>query len=231
MRISNDIESCKTCVYRQLLFGDLNNKEYELINLTRTEKIFRRGEMIVKENDPIESFLYLRKGLVKLYKTDEHGKDHLISINKPGDFVNLLSIFSGHNFHYSINALEETFVCEVKLDVLKEVMASNSKFTLRILNRISHISDEVIVNRFEIARKQIKGRVAFILVFLADQIYKNHEYRMPITRRELGELISMTTENTIRTLSEFKKDGIVDMDGRIITILDYDRLVNVFKMG
>jgi len=231
MRISNDIESCKTCVYRQLLFDDLNAKEYELINQTRTEKIFRRGEVIVKENDPIESFLYLRKGLVKLYKTDEHGKDHLISINKPGDFVNLLSIFSGHNFHYSINALEETFVCEVKLDVLKEVMASNSKFTLRILNRISHISDEVIVNRFEIARKQIKGRVAFILVFLADQIYKNHEYRLPITRRELGELISMTTENTIRTLSEFKKDGIVDMDGRIITILDYDRLANVFKMG
>ena len=231
MRISNDIESCKTCVYRQLLFGDLNKKEYELINQTRTEKIFRRGEVIVKENDPIESFLYLRKGLVKLYKTDEHGKDHLISINKPGDFVNLLSIFSDQNFHYSINALEETFVCEVKLDVLKEVMASNSEFTLRILNRISHISDEVIVNRFEIARKQIKGRVAFILVFLADQIYKNHEYRMPITRRELGELISMTTENTIRTLSEFRKDGIVDMDGRIITILDYDRLVNVFKMG
>ena len=231
MRISNDIESCKTCVYRQLLFGDLNDKEYELINQTRTEKIFRRGEVIVKENDPIESFLYLRKGLVKLYKTDEHGKDHLISINKPGDFVNLLSIFSDQNFHYSINALEETFVCEVKLDVLKEVMASNSKFTLRILNRISHISDEVIVNRFEIARKQIKGRVAFILVFLADQIYKNHEYRMPITRRELGELISMTTENTIRTLSEFKKDGIIGMDGRIITILDYDRLANVFKMG
>ena len=231
MRISNDIDRCKTCVYRQLLFGDLNNKEYELINKTRTEKIYRRGEVIVKENDPIESFLYLRTGLVKLYKTDEHSKDHLISINKPGDFVNLLSIFSDQNFHYSINALEETFVCEVKLDVLKEVMASNNKFTLRILNRISHISDEVIVNRFEIARKQIKGRVAFILVFLADQIYKNHEYRMPITRRELGELISMTTENTIRTLSEFKKDGIIDIDGRIITILDYDRLVNVFKMG
>ena len=231
MRISNDIDRCKTCVYRQLLFGDLNNKEYELINQARTEKIYRRGEVIVQENDPIESFLYLRTGLVKLYKTDEHGKDHLISINKPGDFVNLLSIFSDQNFHYSINALEETFVCEVKLDVLKEVMASNNKFTLRILNRISHISDEVIVNRFEIARKQIKGRVAFILVFLADQIYKNHEYRMPITRRELGELISMTTENTIRTLSEFRKDGIVDMDGRIITILDYDRLVNVFKMG
>ena len=94
MRISSDIESCKACVYRQLLFGDLTEREYELINQARTEKIFRRGEVIIKENDPIDSFLYLRKGLIKLYKTDEHGKDHLISINKPGDFVSLLSIFS-----------------------------------------------------------------------------------------------------------------------------------------
>ncbi len=214
-----------------MLFGDLSDREYELINEARTEKIFRKGEVIVKENEPIDSFLYLRQGLVKFYKTDEHGKDHLLSITKPGDFVNLLNIFSDTNYHYSVCALEETMVCEVKLDALKEVIASNSKFALRILNRIGHISDEVILNRFEISRKQIKGRVAYILIYLADQIYKNPEFRIPITRRELGELISMTTENTIRTLSEFKNDGIISMEGKVITILDYDRLHNILKTG
>ena len=231
MRISNDIESCKTCVYRQLLFGDLTEAEYEIVNSARTERIYRRGEIMVTENDPVTSFMYLRKGLIKLYKTDEHGKDHLISINKPGDFVSLLSIFSDQNSHYSIAALEETMVCDVQLDAIKQVITTNYKFALRILNRMSHISDEVIVNRFEITRKQIKGRVAYILVFLADQIYRSHEFRMPITRRELGELISMTTENTIRTLSEFRKDDIIEMDGRMLKIKDYKRLVNVFKTG
>ncbi|RLD72566.1 MAG: transcriptional regulator FNR, partial [Bacteroidetes bacterium] len=57
------------------------------------------------------------------------------------------------------------------------------------------------------------------------------EFRIPITRRELGELISMTTENTIRTLSEFKNDGIISMEGKVITILDYDRLHNILKTG
>jgi CRP/FNR family transcriptional regulator len=231
MRISNDIESCKTCVYRQLLFGDLTEAEYEIVNAARTERIYRRGEVIVNENDPIDSFMYLRKGLVKLYKTDERGKDHLISINKPGDFVSLLSIFSDQKSHYSIAALEETMVCDVQLSAIRQVIAANHKFALRILNRMSHISDEVIVNRFEITRKQIKGRVAYILVFLADQIYRSREFRMPITRRELGELISMTTENTIRTLSEFRKDDIIEMDGRMIKIKDYKRLANVFKTG
>ncbi len=214
-----------------MLFGDLDTREYSLINQARTEKVFRKGEIIVKENDPITSFLYLRKGLVKFYKTDEYGKDHLLSINKPGDFVNLLNIFSDKNYHYSVSALEETMVCEVQLDALKEVIVSNSKFALRILNRVACISDDVITNRFEISRKQVKGRVAYILAFLADQIYKSNQFRIPITRRELGELISMTTENTIRTLSEFKNDGIIDMKGKNITILDYTRLYKILKTG
>jgi CRP/FNR family transcriptional regulator len=77
----------------------------------------------------------------------------------------------------------------------------------------------------------VKGRVAHILIFLSNKIYKKKSFRMPITRREVGELISMTTENTIRTFSEFKKDGIISIEGKVVTIQDYDRLLNVSKTG
>lgn len=231
MRTSNDIITCKTCVYRKLLFAGLSDAEHDVINDARKEFIFSRGEVIRQEGETIKSFLYLRKGLVKLFKTDKNGKDQILSINKPTDFINLLSIFSNSTYKYSISALEETYVCEVELPALMEVIKSNSAFALRILNRISNISDEIIENRFEISQKQVKGRVAHILLFLADNIYNNRTFRMPVTRREVGELISMTTENTIRTFSEFKKDGIVSFDGKVITIEDYDRLKNVNKTG
>ncbi len=202
-----------------------------MVNEARKELVFRRGEVMSREGEPIKSFMYLREGLVKLYKTNIHGKDQILSINIPGDFINLLSIFSTSAYKYSITALEETKVCEVNLDVIKKLVNSNSKFSLRLLNRISYISDEVIQNHFEINQKQVKGRVAYFLLFLADHIYKSHTYRMPVTRREVGELISMTTENTIRTLSEFRKDEIIGMDGKTISILDYERLVNIGRTG
>lgn len=231
MKIKNDILSCRTCVYRQLLFKDLNDFEYKLVNDERTEMLFRRGEVIKKEGEPVDSFMYLRKGLVKLYKTDSNGKDHILTINKPGDFINLLSIFTDKSYKFSIAALEETLVCHVKLDVLKHLISTNGKLSLHLFKKMSHISDEIIENQFEQAQKQVKGRVAHLLLYFANHVYHKNEFLLPLTRREMGELISITTENTIRTFSEFRKDGIIDQEGKTIKILDYDRLVAINKGG
>ncbi|NOY49572.1 MAG: Crp/Fnr family transcriptional regulator [Chlorobi bacterium] len=231
MKLSKNIINCKSCVYRNLLYEMLSSAEYEKVNASRTEIIFGRGELIINEGDEINDFLYLRKGLVKMFKTNSHGKDHILSINKPGDFINLLSIFSKDEQQYSVTALEETHVCSVKLSTILELLKGNSEFALRVMNRMSYIADEIIQKRFEISQRQVKGRVAYMLRFLSEQIYHRSDFRMPITRRELGELISMTTENTIRTMSEFRKDGIIDMDGKNIHIIDFDRLKKVCERG
>lgn len=231
MKTTKEIESCGSCVYRKLLFDSLTDDEYKIINSSRREFVYKRGEIIRKEGGTVDSFLYLRQGLIKLYKTDKNGKDHILSINKPGDFISLLSIFSNSEYKYSVAAIEETKVCDIQLDVFRRVVGSNSYFALRLLNRISCVSDDIIERQFEIRQRQVKGRIAYFLLFLANKIYHNHEFRLPVTRREIGELISMTTENTIRTLSEFKKDGIISIDGRIIKILDYDRMLGISKTG
>jgi CRP-like cAMP-binding protein len=231
MKILNDITDCKTCVYRFLLFDGLGDAEYAKLNHKRLEYKFTKGELIRKEGDKVNSFLYVRNGLVKLFKTDNNGKDHILSINKPGDFINLLTIFSDSNYSFSITALEDTFICEVELDVLKELVLNNGNFALKILNRMSKIADSIIESSYEIHKKQMKGRVAYILAFLATKIYHSNTIKLPITRREIGQLISMTTENVIRTLSEFRKDEIISIDNKTITILDFDRLQNIDKTG
>jgi CRP-like cAMP-binding protein len=232
MRIKNDITSCKHCIYKQMLFGDLNDFEYKLVNDARTERQYHKGEIIKQKDEKVDSFLYLRRGLVKLFKTDsKRGKEQILSINKPGDFINLLTIFSKSTYSYSIEAIEETWVCDVELSVLKHLIMTKGAFAMRVLNKMSHISDEIIESRFGLGQKQLKGRVAHILLFFADEIYHNQNFDLPVTRREIGELIAMTTENTIRTFSEFKRDGLIDIQSRSITILDYDRLQAIAISG
>lgn len=231
MKISNNIINCKSCIYRNLLYEMLSDEEYELVNSSRREMIFKRNELIIQEGDEISEFMYLRKGLVKLYKTNSTGKDQILSINRPGDFINLLSIFSNKTQQYSVSVLEETHVCAVKINTIFDLVKRNSEFSMRVMNRMSYIADEIIQKRFEINQRQVKGRVAYMLRFLAEQIYNKNEFRMPFTRRELGELISMTTENTIRTMSEFRKDGIIEMDGKSLNIIDFDRLKKVCEVG
>ncbi len=231
MKLKDDIKSCKSCVYRSLLFGSLDDIEYNLVNNTRKEVLFERGEVVKVENDEINSFLYLRKGLVKLFKTDTDGKERILSINKPGDFISLLHIFSNTSYPYSISSLEETLVCELDVNLLLHLFKTNGNFALSVVKRMGKIADEIIKKRFEQSRLQVKGRVASIILFFADDVYHTKSFKLPITRREIGELISMSTENTIRTFSEFKKDGIIGFERKILTILDYDRLVNISKTG
>ncbi len=231
MKIKKDVKNCKTCVYRQMLFGDLNDFEYKLINSARVERLYKRGEVIKHEGEKVDSFLYLRKGIIKLYKTDKREKERILSINKPGDFMNLLTIFTRTTYKYSIKAIEETLVCDVNLEVLKHIICTNGDFAMRVLNRMSNISDVIIESRFEQSQKQLKGRIATILLYFSDDVYHKKTFDLPITRREIGELISMTTENTIRTFSEFKRDSLIYMQNKTITLVDYNRLKSIAKSG
>lgn len=231
MKIKSDIISCKTCVYRTLLFGCLDDIEYTLVNNGRKEVVYNRNERIKAEGDEINSFLYLRKGLVKLFKTDNTGKDHILSINKPGDFISLLHIFSNETYRYNIVALEETLVCEVDLQIINYLIKSNRDFALTVINRMGKIADEIIDAQFDQSQKQIKGRIATLLLFFADQIYQSKKFQLPITRREIGELISMTSENAIRTLSAFNQDGIIAIEGKEVEIVNYELLQKIAKNG
>jgi CRP/FNR family transcriptional regulator len=231
MKIVRTIQACENCVFRNLLFDSLNQQEFRLVNNARTEKVFHKGEIIKREGDEFNSFLYLRTGLVKLYKTDQTGKDHILSINKPGDFVSLLHLFSNSFYQYSIAALEETRACEVELEAIIHLVKTNGDFALNIMKRMGLIADEVISNLFSNAQLQIRGKVASIILYFSDQVYNKQKFKLPVTRREMAELIAMSTENVIRTLSEFKTDEILHFNGKEVTILDYQRLVAISKKG
>ncbi len=222
---------CKTCVYKNLLFGNLNVSELNLVNKNKKEILFKKGEIISIEGNEITSFLYLKQGLVKIYKRNPNNKDQIISIAKPRDFISLLSIFSLSTYKYSIAAIEDSIVCSVDMSALKEVIANNGNFAIEIMTKMSKMYDDIIENRFEINRKHLRGRIAYILIFFATHIYQSDEFELPISRREIAELIEMTTENVIRILSEYRKDKLIQIDGKRIKLLNPELLENVCKLG
>jgi CRP/FNR family transcriptional regulator len=173
----------------------------------------------------------MKEGLVKLSKSSTDGKDQIISFSKPFDFVSLLSIFSSENYVYSVTAMENSVVCILDLDVVKNHARQNALFTMDLMTRISEATDKIILGNLEIRRKHLKGRVAHVLLYFSNYIYKKNEFELPVSRREIAEFIGMTTENVIRTLSEFRKDKIIKIFGKDILIADKKRLENISEFG
>lgn len=231
MELSQKISHCKECVYRSWAFKNLSEEELRLINEKRVEKFYRKGEVICLEGDQISSFMYLQNGLVKLYKTEVNTKQHIISIAKPRDFIGLLSIFSNTKHIYSISAIEDSIVCFVDLGIIKNFIKSNGTFAIDFFEKISSVSDSVIKTRIDINTRQLRGRIAYILLFFAKHIYNSAKFNLPISRKEVAELIDMSTENVIRVLSEFRKDKLIQIEGKNIYILDFTKLEKIYELG
>jgi CRP-like cAMP-binding protein len=224
-------DGCTSCIYSSPIFEGLGEDELAFLAKTSSQGFYRKSEVIFNENDEILRFCFLKTGLLKLSKEDEDGKCHIISIAKPNDCVGLLSVFSNAHYNYSLTALEDSVIYYVDLAALKHVITDNGHFAVKMLARISQAADKVINNTFEINNKNLRGRIAYILLDFIENIYKKNSFESPVSRKEMGQLIGMTTENVIRILSEFRKDGIIDISGKTIKVLKPDFLHTLQRLA
>ncbi len=223
--------TCDVCTYRSYLFDNLNKTEFGLLTLSRKEMFFRKGEIICREGEKINNFYYLKEGLLKVYKTVDARKEQIISISNPLDFIGLLSVFSNFNYIFSVSALENSSICIIELDALKKLIQSNGEFAMTLLEKMSKMNDQILETRLLINLKNLRGRTAYIILMFAKDIYKSKKFDLPVSRKEIAELIDMRTENVIRILSELRNDGIIKIEGKSIEIIDQKRLESISEFG
>lgn len=223
--------TCASCDFREVVFSFLDDPSVEDLCDHKEEQFFRKGEVINHEGEKINTFKYLKSGLVKLYRRTSSGDEQVITITRPFEFVSNMSIFSEERYQYSVSALEDSVVCMVKLDFIKELFLKNGGFAMGLLTKISRINDKIIAQTLDIRQKNLVGRVAFVLLYFTNEIYKSRVFDLPVSRKEIADYIGMSTANVIRTLSDFKKEGIIRVFGKTIEVVDIAKLEVISRHG
>ena len=231
MEIHTSSYNCQHCPFKSKLYIDLYAEEMQIIDESRKEFFYKKGEVICGEGDDLGNLIYITKGLGKLHKKENMKTDQIINFVVPYDFIGFLSIFSETKSKYSVTAIEDTVACAVPVDIIKQIILSNGKFAMKIIENMSKVTDDILETRFKLNKKHLRGRIAYVILFLSEEVYKNTTFTMPISRKEIAELINMTTENVIRILSEFRHDGIIDIDGKTIKVLDTVLLKKICEAG
>ena len=229
--LNGSVCECNDCVVRDLMFSHMPSEGSRFVCKTKIEKPYKKGDIIVKSGDEIRNLICIKEGLIKIYRSHKRNSDQIISISKPFEFTYLLSIFSDTHYNYNISALEDTTVCFISLDNIMKMISENGSFALSLLQKLSTATDNVIKNFTNLNQKNLRGRVAYILLFFADEIYKSQIFNLPVSRKEIAELIGMTAENVIRIMSEFRKEGIIRIRTKEIEIKDYQRLILIMEQG
>lgn len=222
---------CESCEFREVVFSYLDDADIEELCANKDEQSFSKGEIINHEGEKINNFKYLKSGLVKLYRRTSSGEEQVITITRPFEFVSNMSIFSEERYQYSVSALEDSVVCIVKLDFIKDLFVRNGGFAMGLLSKISKINDKIISQTLDIRQKNLIGRVAFVLLYFTNDIYNSRVFDLPVSRKEIADYIGMSTANVIRTLSDFKKEGIIRVFGKTIEVVDLSKLEIISKRG
>jgi CRP-like cAMP-binding protein len=223
--------NCEVCELKNTFIQFVQNTELDKICHIKVEKAYKTGDVVVKQGEEIKDFSYLKEGLLKIFRIGSTGKEQIISIAKPLDFVNLLSIFSDKYYNYSVAALTDSVVCSIKLSEVKRLASTNGDFAMNILEKMSRVSDKIIIETLEIRQRHVYGRVAFMLLYFSNHIYNSDIYDLPVTRKEIAEFIGVTTENVIRAMSTFREDKIIKINGKSIEIIDKPRLSKISEMS
>ena len=222
---------CTLSYHQCKCFEKLTGEEKDFLDANSVKIKYRKGEMICKQGGFVSHVMYMEKGLAKIFL--ENGSNSLVlRIIPDGNFMGLASVSEEHsNFPYSAMAYVDSEIRQIDVSAFRKLMEQNTEFVKEIIHILSSNSIQIYGRFFCLTFKQAFGRLADILLCLSDRIFKNTEFDLPLSRKELAELSGMSSETVIRMLKEFNEEGIIRMDGKSIEVLDYQRLKQISETG
>jgi len=222
----NDIKELQNIA----LFQGVSLENLKRLRSQAVYKTFKSGESVIGEDDPIREFYVVLAGRLKLYKSSSEGKEQTLSLLGPGDPFGLCTAFATDSFPANAIAIEDSSVLTVPGMVIESISLKEPVLLLNIIRILSERLKESMILIESLSLKEIPARLAS---FLFHDLAKNPQEKpnrleLHITQRELAKILGATPETLSRALRKMVNDGILTVEeGRIITILDYDALVEL----
>ena len=204
-------------------------EKLDQLSAEKNIRTYAKKEHIFHEGAYPKGIYFINKGKVKTYLTNTDGKELITGLYNEGDFFGYLSLLEESKYTDTADALEETEVCLIpKEDFFGLIYSSaevSKKFIKMLSNELLTKEDQLI----KLAYNSVRKRVAEALVVLCDKYAatKEEKFSMKISRDDLSNIVGTSTETVIRTLSDFKDEGLVEMKGGTITIVNYSKLASL----
>lgn len=209
-------------------FTNLEASDLLKINEVTIERNFRKGSIIFMEGDTGEAFFFINSGKVKIYKTTPDGRELIFAILTEGDVFAEVTLFNDINYPASAEVLEDVSLGMIRNKDLERLVSLHSELALPIIKVLSRKLFNSQQKVKELALGDTFMRTAQTIIKLAEEHGKKTEVgievRLDISRQELANMIGTARETVSRALSQFKKEGSIDISGKNIIVKDMQKL-------
>ncbi|HZK34552.1 MAG TPA: Crp/Fnr family transcriptional regulator [Bacillota bacterium] len=200
----------QSCIAIVPIFSNLTHSEIHEIAMITTSREFKKGEIIHMAGDEADRLYVIHKGRAKITKLSEAGKEQIIRVLGPGDFLGELSLFIQTPLDSNAEALEDMMVCMIEGDRLKGIIGKNPTIAAKVIEELSRRlqgSDRLIES---LGLHDVEQRVADVLLGYARD---KDEIRLPLSKKDLSAHIGISQETLSRKLSLFEDMGLIKQSG------------------
>jgi CRP/FNR family transcriptional regulator len=220
---------CHNCSISELCIPfTLNDKELDTLDsIIDRKRPIHKGEQIFQNGDKMHALYAIRSGTFKTFTVNEQGDEQITGFHLAGDLLGFDAI--GSEIHPSFaKALETSMVCEIPYDTLDDLSNTMPKLKKQVLKLMSNEirADQEMLTLLN--RKNAEQRLATFIQSLSAS-YKARglsaiEFRLSMTRSDIGNYIGLTVETISRLFNRFHKSGIIQIDGKLVKIIDSEKL-------
>lgn len=221
--------TCQNCSFSQLCLPfNLNNQELDkLDDIIQRKRPLQKGERLFESGDKLSALYAVRSGSFKSYVISANGDEQITAFHLPGEIIGFDSMSDDR--HQTVGqALETAMVCEIPfatLDSLADELPALRRQMMRLMSEEIKQDQQMFML---LNQRTAEERLAYFLQSLSLRFNKrgfsSSNFRLTMTRGEIGNFLGLTVETISRLLSKFNKDGIIKVEGKLISILDTDTL-------
>ncbi|MEG3659214.1 response regulator [Arenibacter palladensis] len=185
---------------------------------------FLQGSTIYQEGTYSHKIYLILKGVVKCHTMDEDGKELITSLYRADDFLGFTSFIENIPYQESATAIEDVELAGISKENLKQVLEKNHNISLELMELLTGNIKDIKQQLLQMAYSSVRKKTAQTLLQFAEIMNKKTEDPIKISRNDLASVAGIATESLIRTLSGFKKEGLIDIEGRNIRIKELKAL-------
>jgi CRP-like cAMP-binding protein/CheY-like chemotaxis protein len=201
-------------------------QELTALSEDREIRLYRKKDPIFYEGSYPKQVYFIHKGKIKICKTNSDGREFIVSLHGQGDFIGYLAMLQNVTYGESAIALENTEVSIIPKDDFFTLLHNNRDVANRFIKLLAHNVIENEQRLLELAYNSVRKRVADALLRLQER-YKEEDkkfFTMAVPRDDLASMVGTAKETVIRTLSDFKAEGLIEIHGSKITIKKTEEL-------
>lgn len=217
-------------MFKSLAAEKLSEDELSKLSLNCLSVKFKKGDSIIKQGMFSTNVAFLKKGLAKIHITGPY-HEQIVRIAKSSKYLGLPTTFGDKVNQYSVTSIDDSEVCFIDISLFRLLLRTNPDFNDQVLIELCQSELEAYNRCVNRTQKQIRGKIADVLLNFSDNIYKSNSFPLVLTQEEIGNMVDASRESISRVFAEFVKDEIIKISTKQVEILNHKKLILISAKG